>query len=95
VPLRRGFALRDAIVKSQPHGGTLLGMAVNEVDRKDVRLIVFTDEQSRDQVSAPKGKGYIINVAPYVNGVGSGDWHRVNGFSESVIDWIIAMENRH
>lgn len=94
VPPRRGFALRDAIVQSQPHGGTLLGKAVNEVDRRDVRLIVLTDEQSQDQVSAPKGQGYMINVAPYRNGVGLGDWQRVDGFSESVIDWIISMESQ-
>src|SRR5579859_1902264 len=34
VPPRRGFALRDAIVQSQPHGGTELGKAVTEIDRK-------------------------------------------------------------
>ena len=55
VPPRRGFALRDAIVGSQPHGGTYLGKAVAEIDRKGDRLIVFTDEQSHDQVPAPKG----------------------------------------
>ncbi len=33
IPPRRGFALRDAIVASQPHGGTELGKAVAEVDR--------------------------------------------------------------
>src|SRR5580700_1949387 len=38
VPPRRGFALRDAIVRSQPHGGTLMGKAVAEVDRKGTRL---------------------------------------------------------
>ena len=48
VPARRGFALRDAIVASQPHGGTFLGKAVAEVDKKGERLIVFTDEQSHD-----------------------------------------------
>jgi hypothetical protein len=35
----------------------------------------------------------MINVASYRNGVGSGEWTRVDGFSESVIDWIIAQEN--
>ena len=34
VANRRGFALRDAIVASQPHGGTFLGRAVAEVDRR-------------------------------------------------------------
>src|SRR6516225_1025498 len=45
VPPRRGFALRDAIVGSQPHQGTYLGKAVSAIDQKGVRLIVFTDEQ--------------------------------------------------
>ena len=71
VPPRRGFALRDAIVASQPHGGTLLGAAVAAIDQKGTRLIVFTDEQSHDQVPAPKGNGIMINVASYQHGVGS------------------------
>jgi 60 kDa SS-A/Ro ribonucleoprotein len=94
VPPRRGFALRDAIVTSQPHGGTYLGKAVAEVDKANTRLIVFTDEQSHDAVPAPKGRGYIVNVASYENGVGAGDWIRVNGFSEHVLDWIVAQEEK-
>jgi hypothetical protein len=92
VPARRGFALRDAIVKSQPHSSTYLGRAVQEVDRKGARLIVFTDEQSHDRVEAPKGRGYIVNVASYQRGVGNGDWRRIDGFSEKILDWIIAAE---
>jgi hypothetical protein len=92
VPPRRGFALRDAIVQSQPHGGTELGRAVKEVDQKGVRLIVLTDEQAHDEVPAPKGNGYMINVASYRNGVGAGEWQRIDGFSEAIIDWIIARE---
>ena len=92
VPPRRGFALRDAIVASQPHHGTWLGKAIAKVDRKSRRLIVFTDEQSFDRVEAPKGLGYMINVASYQNGVGQGDWQRIDGFSEKILDWIIASE---
>lgn len=92
VASRRGFALRDAIVSSQPHGGTWLGRAISEVDQKGVRLIVFTDEQSHDRVDAPKGVGYMVNVASYQHGVGQGDWRRVDGFSEKILDWIIATE---
>ena len=92
IPPRRGFALRDAIVSSQPHGGTYLGAAVKEIDRKDDRLIVFTDEQSHDSVPAPRGKGYMVNVASYQHGVGHGDWQRVDGFSDAVISWIVASE---
>ena len=93
VPPRRGFALRDAIINSQPHGNTMLGAAVSEIDRKGDRLIVFTDEQAHDTVPSPKGRGYMINVASYQHGVGSGDWQRVNGFSEAVINWIAAQES--
>jgi predicted peroxiredoxin len=92
VASRRGFALRDAIVQSQPHMGTELGKAIREVDQKGVRLIVFTDEQSHDRVDAPKGVGYMVNVASYQHGVGEGDWRRIDGFSEKILDWIIASE---
>jgi 60 kDa SS-A/Ro ribonucleoprotein len=92
VPPRRGFALRDAIVHSQPHGNTMLGAAVSQIDVKGDRLIVFTDEQSHDAVPAPKGRGYMINVAAYQHGVGHGPWTRVDGFSEAVIAWVAAQE---
>jgi hypothetical protein len=92
IPPRRGFALRDAIINSQPHGGTYLGKAVAEIDRKGDRLIVFTDEQSHDQVPEPKARGTLVNVASYQHGVGHGAWTRVNGFSEAVIAWIAASE---
>src|SRR6185369_9607768 len=64
VPPRRGFALRDAILQSQGHGGTYLGQAVTSANTHyDYdRLIVFTDEQSHDAVPDPKGKGYVVNV---------------------------------
>lgn len=92
VPPRRGFALRDAIINSQPHGGTYLGKAVTEIDRKGDRLIVFTDEQSRDHVPEPRARGTMVNVASYQHGVGHGAWTRVNGFSEAVVAWIAASE---
>ncbi|MCA1498035.1 MULTISPECIES: TROVE domain-containing protein [unclassified Bradyrhizobium] len=92
VPPRRGFALRDAIINSQPHGGTYLGKAVTEIDCKGDRLIVFTDEQSHDQVPEPRARGTMVNVASYQHGVGHGAWTRVNGFSEAVVAWIAASE---
>ena len=92
VPPRRGFALRDAIVGALPHESTYLGAAVRKVDEPGTRLIVFTDEQSHDQVPAPCGRGYMVNVASYQHGVGKGDWQRVDGFSEAVIGWIAAHE---
>ncbi|UFZ05195.1 TROVE domain-containing protein [Bradyrhizobium ontarionense] len=92
VPPRRGFALRDAILSSQPHSGTYLGRAVKDIDRGGDRLIVFTDEQSHDAVPSPKARGTMVNVASYQHGVGYGPWTRVDGFSEAVIAWIAAQE---
>ena len=94
VPARRGFALRDAIDTSQRHNGTYLGKAVEELNRKEKydRLIVVTDEQAHDTVPAPHGKGYVINVASYKNGVGYGEWTHIDGWSESVIEYIRALE---
>ncbi|HEX4311495.1 MAG TPA: TROVE domain-containing protein [Acidobacteriaceae bacterium] len=92
VPARRGFALRDALDLSQPHGGTNLGAALEKIDEKYDRLIVITDEQSHDQVPAPKGKGYVVNVASYQNGVGYGPWTHIDGWSESVIEYIRELE---
>jgi len=94
VPARRGFALRDAIDKSQAHSSTRLGKAVELLNRKEEydRLIVITDEQAHDTVPSPSGKGYVINVASYKNGVGYGKWMHIDGWSESVIEYIRAME---
>jgi len=94
VPARRGFALRDAIDASQPHGATYLGKAVEQLNQNEPcdRLIVITDEQAHDTVPAPKGKGYVINVASYKNGVGYGKWTHIDGWSESVVDYIRMLE---
>ena len=76
------------------HGGTELGKALNALHEKTKydRVIVVTDEQSHDRVPAPIGKGYIINVASYKNGVGYGKWTHIDGWSESVIEYIRALE---
>jgi len=92
VPARRGFALRDAIVQSQPHNGTYLGRALDELREAYDRLIVITDEQSHDRVPAPRGRGYVVNVASYRNGVGYGNWTHIDGWSEAVIEYIRSHE---
>ncbi len=89
VPGRRGFALRDAITCSQPHGGTELGKAVGLLPARD-RLIVITDEQSHDPV--PQLKGYMINVASNKNGVGYGPWVHIDGWSDNVLDYVVKYE---
>jgi hypothetical protein len=92
IPDRHGFALRDAISRSQMHSGTYLGASIDHITETYDRLIVLTDEQSHDAVPNPKGKGYIINVAACQNGVGYGAWMHVDGWSEAVLDYIAAYE---
>lgn len=94
VAPRAGMALIDAIRTSQQHAGTYFGQAMKAVNAQiDYdRIIVITDEQSADPVGAPKGNGYIINVATEKHGVGYGDWTHISGFSESVVQFIHAAE---
>lgn len=101
IPPRRGMAGVDAVIKSQPHGGTYLGKALEEFDRRATmsgrpfhRLIVISDEQSHDAVQAPKvPRLYMINVASHKNGVGyRNGWTHIDGFSEGVLRYIHALE---
>jgi len=94
VPARRGMAGVDAIIRSQPHGRTNLGAAVNVLNGfPHDRLIVITDEQSHDRVPDPIAKNaYMINVAAQKNGVGYGRWTHIDGFSENVIRFIREVE---
>ena len=95
VPTRHGFALRDAIVDSQPQAGTELGKALEQLHKRTRynRLIVITDEQSHDRVPGPEGKGYMINVASAQNGVGYGAWTHIDGFSEALFHYIKEFES--
>jgi 60 kDa SS-A/Ro ribonucleoprotein len=104
VPARRGFALRDAIDASQRHNSTQLGKAVESLNRKETydRLIVISDEQAHDSVPGPRqwsdghprpSMGYMINVASFKNGVGYGKWTHIDGWSESVVDYIRMLEH--
>lgn len=93
VPSRQGMALIDAIMRTSS-GCTYLGAAVKQMNTLDYdRLIVITDEQSHDPVGGPKFNGYMINVASSKNGVGYGPWTHIDGFSESVINYIREIES--
>jgi hypothetical protein len=96
VPSYKGLALGAAIVNSQAHGGTYLGGAVTKLNAlaKADRLVVMTDEQSHDTVPASTAAhAYMVNVAAHQHGVGFGDWVRVSGFSERIVDFIAANEH--
>jgi len=94
VAPRSGFALRDAINKSQNHGGTNLGSSLNQVGTSQYdRVIVITDEASYDRPKDPKVKNaYILNVGSYQNGVNHEAWTTITGFSEAVFDYIVESE---
>lgn len=90
----RGFGMIDKI-NAMPRGGTNIGAAVRyaTAKRKYDRVVIFTDEQSSDRVDLPKDtKGYMMNVAAYRNGIGYGDWVRIDGWSDNVLDYIVEYE---
>jgi len=93
VPPRHGFALRDAIVESQDHAATWLDEALTKINENYDRIIIITDEQAHDDISTPKGKGYVINVGSYKNGIGYGIWTHIDGFSEAVLNYIREKES--
>jgi hypothetical protein len=92
ISSRRGFALRDAMEASMPHRSTHLGAALDAIKDDFDRIVVVTDEQSHDRVPAPKGVGYMINVASAKNGVGYGKWAHIDGWSEAVVEYIHELE---
>lgn len=57
-------------------------------------MVVITDEQASDGITpAWAPNSYIINVAPYQNGIGSDSgWTRISGFSERAVDWMSIEE---
>jgi len=94
VPARHGFALRDAIDKAVDHCGTYTDVAINVANKNGYdRIIVFTDEQSYTSTPDPLTQNaYFVNVAVYKNGIGYGKWIHIDGFSESIFDYIRESE---
>lgn len=95
VPSRHGFALRDALIsKAQNYGTNTQNAIVGAAQLGYNRIIVITDEQSHQSISAPIAgtKGYFINVASAQNGIGYGAWTHLDGWSEAIIDYIREFE---
>lgn len=94
----RGFKLVEALRNSQSHMGTATSEAVSQLNASTNydRCIIFTDEQANGlrgrRIPNPKGKGYIINVAAYENGITNDSWMTISGMSEAVVDFIIEAE---
>jgi 60 kDa SS-A/Ro ribonucleoprotein len=96
VPVRKGKALQEVIMKSQHMGGTYTGNAITAVNQamKYDRIVVITDEQSHDSIPHPNGKGYILNIGGYRNGIAYGPWVQVTGFSEAAVEYIREYEQQ-
>lgn len=95
VPPRHGFALRDDIIRSQPHAGTYMGKAIDIVCHTTCdRIIVITDEQSHDNIPNPSiYHKYILNIASSEKGVAvDKSWIKISGFSEYSINYIMELE---
>jgi hypothetical protein len=95
VPDRRGFALVDAIKKTTSNG-TMTDLALAKAEQIGYdRVIVVTDEQSRQTVRAPLAdkKGYFVNVSVCKNGIGYGKWVHIDGWSESILEYIRQFES--
>lgn len=88
----RGFALREAIRSSQAHLGADLSRAVLEVTGDYDRLIVITDEKLVDEVPPPNGRGFILNLAGREKAIRYDGWVHINGWSEGVVQYILAYE---
>lgn len=95
VPARRGFALIDAIDRSQGHSATFLGRALDTVAQNPYdRIIVITDEQSADTGREKLHNTYIIDVGGYEKSLRyEGEVTRISGWSESVFDFIQMLES--
>jgi hypothetical protein len=105
VPNYRGFALRDNINSKALNlggGGIFFKSAVEYVgslEKTADRVIVITDEcdTSGDKYNPQdtrtfSKRNYIINIAPYQNGVAYNKFNHINGFSEHCIKYISAVE---
>jgi 60 kDa SS-A/Ro ribonucleoprotein len=68
-------------------------MLANQMKPLPDRIIIITDEQvSQSLPSCAIPAKYIINVGPYKNGIGFGEWTKIDGFSASTLDYIREFE---
>jgi len=100
----RGFALRDAILQAANRlggGGIFLKKVMDymrNAEKRADRVIVITDEADTDNKANPQtadawGKrNYIINISVEKGGIAFKKFNHINGFSESVIDYLGAIE---
>lgn len=111
VPARKGFALIDYIIKGEVNvdlggGGIFLAQCLDFINTEQNgkvfdRVMVFTDEQDCDKKLNPASakllgnNNYMINISTEKNGIGYRKWTHIDGFSETVIDFISRSEAQY
>jgi 60 kDa SS-A/Ro ribonucleoprotein len=85
-------------------GGIFLKQCIDHIwtDQKQktaTRVLVITDGQDTDRsnkgvanVRTIANHQYVINIAPYKNGIGYGSWTEIDGWSEHVLTYIQQIE---
>lgn len=104
VPARNGFALRDAIhdLAGKLGGGGIFLKQVMDFtcgkEKKADRVIVISDSQDCDLVNKPDSaqaygnNNYLMDISCEKYGIGYNKFTVINGFSESLIDYVIQSE---
>jgi 60 kDa SS-A/Ro ribonucleoprotein len=101
-----GIALTDAIKRMNHRlgGGGIFLKQVSDYLKKEEgsvdRVFVITDEQdcgsghqdSPENATLIAPRNYILNVSSYQNGIGYSKWTKITGFSDSVFEYIRAVE---
>jgi hypothetical protein len=104
IPLSNSSGFNLIQMLRRYNGGTNLYQAIAFFKDADFdRVIVITDEQATDQrqpdiILNPNKTYYIINIAPYQKGIQFrtnelNNVVKINGWSDSVIDYILEIEN--
>lgn len=96
IPPLQGLALSEALRRLDIGYGTNAHLAVqivNSMKPVPERIIVISDEQVTQNLPNPLSeKAYVINVAPYKQGIGYGTYKKIDGFSASTLDFIREVE---
>jgi 60 kDa SS-A/Ro ribonucleoprotein len=105
IPARRGFALREAVktaVGELGGGGIFVKQCMDflrEKEKSAERVIVICDSQDCDLVNKPDSadafgeNNYLMDISAEKYGVGYSKFIVLNGFSESLVNFVAANEN--
>jgi len=65
----------------------------HEINYREFTIPSHGNIRVEERVSLGEPANSIVNVGSYKNGVGYGDWIHIDGFSESVLDYIRELES--